>query len=237
MIGVRKYMCTECFMFGYRLRGSSATGIREHSIEVSDDLLEQYIALDQPALIDVMLEKRRGPKPGISRMREYEECAHSWVPAPEYSTEHFPRLRCTLCTRIGRKLLTGDIVPFGEHYAGSLRRIQTHKEHPEGEPLCEHEWELVPQLGTKHINRYECRKCEWLGYRMGTKASIRAHTMFSINRIRSENGLRKEPDVEGTKEEIHQEQESSQTFEEGSTEVRGTDRREDGMGEQSNMRG
>ena len=214
-IGVRKYMCTECSMFGFQLKGDPLHGIREHSIEVSKDLLDQYIELGQPTMTYMEPEKRAGPKPGPVRMHEYDGCEHNWVPAPEYSDILFPRLKCTKCPSIGRELATGEIAPFSRDYAGSLRRYQC-KQHLEGEPLCEHEWELAPLLGTNHVNRYECKKCKWLGFRVGHRVPIQAHPAYSVARIRSENGLRKEPDehskesivAEGTKEEIHQEQES-----------------------------
>jgi len=216
-IGVRKYMCSQCSMFGFKRKDDPLHRMHEHSVEVSDDLLEQYIAFVQP-VVTYEEPERLGPKPGITRVHEDDVCAHDWVPAPEYSDNHHPRLKCTKCERVGKERSTGEIVTFAREYAESLRRYQIRKQHLEDEPICEHEWELVPELGTKCINRYECKKCKWLGYRAGTRVPILVHTALSVDRIRSENGLRKESDdkerepkesvlAEGTKEESQQSQE------------------------------
>lgn len=203
-VGVRKYMCTECSMFGFKLKDDPLPRVHEHSIAVSNDLLDQYIELGQPIGTYVDPEKRRGPKPGIVRMREYEGCDHNWVPAPEYSDNHHPRLKCTKCKRAGKARASGEIVVFVKEYTDSLRRFQIRRQHIKDEPICEHEWEPIPRLGTKCINRYECKRCKWLGYRVGSRVPIQSHTALAVDKIRSERGLRKEADVKerGPKEGI-----------------------------------
>lgn len=213
-LGVRKYMCTQCSMFGFKRKDDPLHRMHEHSVEVSDDLLDQYILLAEGWKTVAMPEERSGPKPGIIRMRE-DGCAHDWVPAPEYSDTHHPRLKCTKCSKVGKEKSTGEIVVFVKEYADTLKRSQLHKSRLEAEPPCEHEWELAPELGTKCINRYECKKCKWLGYRVGHRIPILVHTALSVYKIRSENGLRKESDgkerepkesvlAEGTKEDSQQ---------------------------------
>ena len=193
-LGVRKYICTECSMFGFQIKGDPLHGIREHSVDVSTDLLDQYIELVQPTVTYVEPEKRSGPKPGPVRMHEYDGCDHNWVPAPEYSDNHHPRLKCTKCKRAGKARSSGEVVVFVKEYADSLRRFQVRRQHIEDEPICEHEWELVPNLGTKCINRYECKRCKWLGYRVGSRVPIQAHAALAVDKIRSGHGLRKESD-------------------------------------------
>jgi hypothetical protein len=191
-LGTRKYMCTECSIFGFKLKDDPLPRVHEHSIEVSNYLLDQYIELVQPTVTYVEPEKRSGPKPGIIRMRADNSCAHDWIPAPEYSDETHPRLKCTKCGRVGRKWAsTGEVLPFVEEYAASLRRYQIRKQHLEMEPSCDHDWELVPHLGTKHINRYECKKCKWLGYRTGIRVPIKVHTALSVDKIKSADELRR----------------------------------------------
>ena len=195
-IGVRKYMCTQCGMFGFKLKDDPSGWVHEHSVEVSDDLLEQYIELGQPLMTYEEPRKKPGPKYGSVRIHVDNDCAHDWVPAPEYSDEAHPRLKCTKCNRIGRKWAsTGETIPFVKEYADSLRRYQIRRQRLENMPICEHEWELEPRLGTKFINRYECKKCKWLGYRTGTRVPIKVHTALATDKIRSENGSRKDLDL------------------------------------------
>ena len=198
-IGVRKYMCTQCGMFGFKVKDASLNRVHEHSIEVSDYLLDQYIELVHSTGGHVEAE-RLGPKPGLFRMREYDNCEHYWVPAPEYSDNHRTRLKCTKCERVGKRRATGEVVAFVKEYTERLRRYMIRKQHLEAEPVCEHEWKLLPLLGTKFVNRYECKRCKWLGYRVGNRVPIKVHTALSTDRIRMENGLkRKEADI-ATKE-------------------------------------
>jgi len=187
-IGVRKYMCTECLMFGFRLKCDLVSRTHEHSVEVSNDLLDQYLAL-VPVATYKEPEKRSGPRPGPFRMLEYDGCEHKWVPAPEYSDCRHSRLQCTKCKRLGRKLATGEITPFVKEYDDSLRRSHKVQQRLNQEPACAHEWKPVPQLDTKCVKRYECSKCRWLGYRVGVRVPIKTHTVYSTDRIRSEYEL------------------------------------------------
>ena len=247
-IGVRKYMCTQCSMFGFKRKDDPLHRIYEHSVEVSDDLLDQYILQRGSEVTHTRLEEKSGPKPGIIRMREDDACAHEWVPAPEYSNNHHDRLKCVKCNRVGREKSTGEVEVFVEEYAETLKRYHLHNQHLEKEPMCAHDWESAPQLSTKGVIRYVCKKCGWLGYRLGMLASIKPHSVFSNDKIKGRHGLRKVRDGEKRKakesvlpEEIKkegyqgQEELHSAATEDGS-DVRGTDGREDSMGKQPDMR-
>ena len=68
-----------------------------------------------------------------------------------------------------------------------MKKYEIHKQHMQMEPVCLHEWEPIPRLSTKCLSRYECKKCGWLGYRMGNKVPVQVHTALSVDRIRSED--------------------------------------------------
>lgn len=225
-------MCTQCSMFGFKRKDDPLHRMYEHSIEVSDDLLDQYILLAEGWKTVAMPEERSGPKPGIIRMREEDGCAHDWVPAPEYSDTRHPRLKCNKCCRVGKEKSTGEIVSFVKEYADTLKRSQLHKSRLEAEPPCEHEWELAPQLATKGVHRYMCKECGWLGYKLGIRSQIKSHSVYSNDKVKGIHGLRKESDGK----ESESKEALIPTTEGDSTNVRDTDRREDSVVEQPYMR-
>ena len=123
MLGNKKYMCTECHIFGFKIKSDPFNRIQEHSAVVSDDLLEQYMALGCTAEV-AQDKKPRGPKPCFVRpMRMPNGCTHTWVHAPEFEEVGSPqRFKCENCGQIGKRTPEGDTQPYSKSYEENLYR-------------------------------------------------------------------------------------------------------------------
>ena len=120
-LGTRKYMCPMCHMFGFQIKGNKR--IQEHSILVSDDLLEQYLELDTSCRHKIEA-KPRGPEPGYPRpAKRFVACNHTWVDAPEFTeSESHKRYKCITCGRIGTHAKLGEIQPYSRSHEGDIYR-------------------------------------------------------------------------------------------------------------------